>query len=1281
MKFVRGKARLPMAFVFAILMCVVCGGNAVFAESILGSPRITSLDDEYYGTIGENEITDGDSITLKWSSVTNATGYNWYIKQLRGTPDPTNNNESAVNSWTGSTGTSSTSRKHTLRGSNVSAGYWYKFVVEATASGYTSGWSDWVYVYVDEATLGDVVISGLTDEYAGTVGSNGITAGSGITFRWSASENATQYTWYIKQLSGTPDPTDDNEPYVSGGYWHGTTGTSSSSRTCTLKGDDVVAGYWYKFVVKASASGYMDRWSNWVYCYVAPGSLAKAKVVSPSAWDELTAGSSILFDWDPVPGAKKYHYYIKQLSGEPDTSNDNEPCVASWDAEVGSSTTKYTLSGTNVKSGYWYKFVVSAISNAQNVSWSEWRYVYIQENAPLDRPKITSPLSGESYDAGNDIVFTWDKVSGAASYAYYIKQLEGEPDFSDNEKAVNSWSGTTKASVRRYVLDGNHIQPNTWYKFVVEARADGCVSGWSYYTYIKIPKNENWIEVTAPKSLQNVESEAYNGNKRLRVYDASQSSLVSIDGKAFYNCTNLIAVKLPATVASIASDAFSGCSNLTIYCPAGSEAERFAKAHGIRTEIYGIVVEKDLLTLSANNWVIGSENAANKVVSVSSTGTWKAVSSKSWLTVSAASGINGESVVLTASENTGSSERNAKVTFTSGSATAVVSVNQSGAQSSVVTPVVAGSWTDPSTITVTLGDQYRLNGSVSVSNGKLGVVSVSVANGSNQALTNNYDGMVSGISLASESAFVIDTAKDSDFAKAGTYSLALYAKAYGSNNAVKIGEKTLVVKSPVVEKAPVVSASLTTNKVNNSGSGKLGVTVTTTYADRFYIEVLNGSTPISISDQWKGTVKKREYNGDDFALPTLYTATSKSWGPVYFTIPQGTVAGDYTVRVTALNDENGKSSNSVMTVSVTVRGSNENDKTDFSNEIWSVLTKQWGLSAMHAAAVMGNIEAESSYSPYNSQSHVGLDDRTKYEFKTDDGIGFGLCQWTASSRKLGLLNYAKSKGNADLVWDFDTQMEYLKSELNLTKLQSFTSLYEATEWFVLWFEKPSQAYSNSWPGTRYAKALYAYKKQMGKDYSEPAVSFSVKRNGVDVTSACKLTDNMAVSSTASIVVKSNYYWRLSQENSTVNGWLTITCPKLYYPSQTVNCECGYAGETTLTLKVNKVPAVGQSYSTTLVFELYQNNRIIKKVPITLAYTNVGGQQPSDSVSTYRQAIVKHAKEWLNTKFSAYGVPYYVHGVNSKTVTQNSLYYHGLPYVGGGKWAKADGSAADSSTTY
>lgn len=102
-----------------------------------------------------------------------------------------------------------------------------------------------------------------------------------------------------------------------------------------------------------------------------------------------------------------------------------------------------------------------------------------------------------------------------------------------------------------------------------------------------------------------------------------------------------------------------------------------------------------------------------------------------------------------------------------------------------------------------------------------------------------------------------------------------------------------------------------------------------------------------------------------------------------------------------------------------------------------------GFSEEAAAGAMGNIEAESGFSPNNLEnqfeSRLGYNDEqytaaidsgkiSREEFMEPAGIhcGYGLCQWTWPSRKGGLYDYAKEKGVS--ISDVDMQLDYLIGE-------------------------------------------------------------------------------------------------------------------------------------------------------------------------------------------------------------------------------------------------------------
>ncbi|MBR2798038.1 MAG: hypothetical protein IKE17_09895 [Clostridia bacterium] len=282
------------------------------------------------------------------------------------------------------------------------------------------------------------------------------------------------------------------------------------------------------------------------------------------------------------------------------------------------------------------------------------------------------------------------------------------------------------------------------------------------------------------------------------------------------------------------------------------------------------------------------------------------------------------------------------------------------------------------------------------------------------------------------------------------------------------------------------------------------------------------------------------------------------------------------------------------------------DKINFETEIWDIMTGKWGLTGYQAAGLMSSILAESSFSPYNAQGMGGSDDRGKYLYDAQDAVGFGLCQWTSSGRKAALLRFASARGSGDLVWDFDTQMDFMRQELDMKTLKATKTLYDAAEWAVMRYERPSQRYTNSWPGTRYEKGRRIYKNHTGKAYEEPALKFSVrsgdgKTGMTDVLKAGALV--LDAETPLTLTVNSNYYWRLTQvdyDEVDEGSWLQIQCPSFYTPTRMEPCVCGYAcdGDKALTLSVAAPPEAGQTYSATLRFEIYRGKREIRTVTVT-----------------------------------------------------------------------------------
>lgn len=134
-------------------------------------------------------------------------------------------------------------------------------------------------------------------------------------------------------------------------------------------------------------------------------------------------------------------------------------------------------------------------------------------------------------------------------------------------------------------------------------------------------------------------------------------------------------------------------------------------------------------------------------------------------------------------------------------------------------------------------------------------------------------------------------------------------------------------------------------------------------------------------------------------------------------------------------------------------------KQDFLNT-WTFLRVGMGLSREQVAGVCGNIRGESEFSSDNAQNSYGYRKThdTDYKYKTNDGVGYGLLQWSTSDRKKGLKDMAKTM-KLD-VSDINAQLAFFRKEMksNLYKnawkeICNSDSCGDVTETFLTGIEK------------------------------------------------------------------------------------------------------------------------------------------------------------------------------------------------------------------------------------
>ena len=139
--------------------------------------------------------------------------------------------------------------------------------------------------------------------------------------------------------------------------------------------------------------------------------------------------------------------------------------------------------------------------------------------------------------------------------------------------------------------------------------------------------------------------------------------------------------------------------------------------------------------------------------------------------------------------------------------------------------------------------------------------------------------------------------------------------------------------------------------------------------------------------------------------------------------------------------------------------------------IWNKLVGVFGLSVAGAAALMGNLYAESALIPTNLQNSyerkLGYDD-ARYTAAVDNGsytqfvydkAGYGLAQWTYHTRKAALYDFAKAQGKS--IGDLDMQLDFLYKELKesypkvLSALMTATDVRAASDVVMVQFENPA----------------------------------------------------------------------------------------------------------------------------------------------------------------------------------------------------------------------------------
>lgn len=145
------------------------------------------------------------------------------------------------------------------------------------------------------------------------------------------------------------------------------------------------------------------------------------------------------------------------------------------------------------------------------------------------------------------------------------------------------------------------------------------------------------------------------------------------------------------------------------------------------------------------------------------------------------------------------------------------------------------------------------------------------------------------------------------------------------------------------------------------------------------------------------------------------------------------------------------------------------DSDERTSKAMEYFQKSYGMTRAGASGLSGNLLSESGMDPLSVEGKEGVDpddyrrrllggEMSEDEFM-NDGVGFGIAQWTYPTRKRGLWEYAQSQGKS--VADFGVQLEYLMKEIQADEykdlyayLQEAEDSDEASDQVMARFERP-----------------------------------------------------------------------------------------------------------------------------------------------------------------------------------------------------------------------------------
>ncbi len=411
--------------IIAILCVLVLllGSFPISASAGSSTIEFTSHDDR--------ETIEYATTKVRWKAVTNANCYEVIVKELYGQPNPSESESGdVIIKKSPSDGYSNT--YISISESKLTPETWIKIYVRAydSSGNGIQGALASIYLYVDQLVLESPEVTSHSNKDTVTLDAKT----DKVTINWNSVDNAEGYWVVTKLLDGEPQKSQSE------------TGTKISdekitSRSVSVSKSDLEDGKWLKVWIRAyNESLNAKSGDTTIYLYI---SISKIKLATPkftSHDDKETLypadiDNTLTFKCEKVTNAANYWCIIKQLKSDPNPNENEEGTVLAEDKSL--SNPSLSVSKDKLTTDKWLKIWMRAnpASSAYEAS-SNYIYVYIASPTKLATPAFTSHSDKATLyysDIGNSLTFSCGNVANAANYWCIIKQLNGDPNPSENE--------------------------------------------------------------------------------------------------------------------------------------------------------------------------------------------------------------------------------------------------------------------------------------------------------------------------------------------------------------------------------------------------------------------------------------------------------------------------------------------------------------------------------------------------------------------------------------------------------------------------------------------------------------------------------------------------------------------------------------------------------------------------------------------------------------------------------------------------------------------------------